>query len=149
MFASATSSSIVGALLIHSDKRWQTRRQAWARRSTQYADADSDVGDTIGDFIEGGVPVDLVQRRRKQRLLVGWVAGHDRHAGHDPDAHGLTTAGVDVTRVLDCHLRVDRVHASDMLMMHSVAAPKKNFPERPVAALAGHAAELFRLAACA
>src|SRR3954465_12164217 len=118
MLPSATSSSIVGARLIHSLSRCDSTRQPSASAS---AVGSSDVGDTIGDLVEGRVAVDLVERRLEQRVLVARVARDDLRRWDDPDAAALTAAGVDVTRVLDGHLGVDRVHAADVLMVQTVA----------------------------
>src|SRR3954453_18289528 len=108
MLPSAMSSSMVGALLIHSPSRWESTRQPSAMTCR------SDVADAIGNLVEGRGPVDLVQRRGEQRPLFGGVTFDDLRRRHDPDRHTLATAGVDVARVLHCHLGVDRVHTADM-----------------------------------
>src|SRR6476646_73380 len=108
MLPSAMSSSIVGALLIHSESRCEMTRHPSASCCS------SDVADTIGYLIEGGVPIDLVHRRVEQRVLVARVVGNDLRGPDNPDQHALAATGVDVARVFNRHLSVDRVHAADM-----------------------------------
>src|SRR5438270_10186972 len=135
MLPSAMSSSMDGALLIHSDGRCERTRHPSAIVSSR-----SDVGDTVGDLVEGRVPVDLRQRRLEQLVLVGRVARDDRRRRHDPYGHAFTASGVDVTSVLDRHLGVDCMHAADMRVVQAVAAAEKHLPQWPLLA---HATPAF------
>src|SRR2546422_3367231 len=58
------------------------------------------------------------------------------HVGgaHRPDRHALVATRVDVTGILDRHLRVRRVQAADVLVRKPVLRTDEDFPERPFGA---------------
>src|SRR3954451_19907229 len=154
MLPSAMSSSMVGALLIHSDSRCDSSRQPSAIVSSLPSSvittgARSDVGDTVGDLVERWVPVDLGEGRLEELVLVRGIAGDDVSRRHDPDRYAFAAAGVDVARVLDGHLRIDGVHAADMRVVQPVTAADEDLPQRPLPAHATVASLAARFAAWA
>src|SRR3954469_18207202 len=100
MLPSAMSSSIVGALLIHSDNRCDSSRQPSAIVSSRpssviTAEGWSDVGDTVWDLVERRVPVDLGERRLEELVLVRGIVRDDGSRRHNPDRDAFAASGVD------------------------------------------------------
>src|SRR5688572_7398368 len=102
----------------------------------------SHVGDVLGHVVEGGVAVHLVAARREERVLLVRARRRDVRRLHDPDAHALVPAGVDVARVAQRHLVVGGVDRADVHVVEPALAAHEHFIEGPVA----HAAPSCRRA---
>src|SRR6266508_3976726 len=158
--ASAMSSSRIGPCPHHSDNRCPSTNRSSPNRSRYSKRATS--GSTVPPSIPAGrsppagaapaAPPTSVHPHAAGRLIelrvtIGLVIGgieegtavprarrDDRRAGHDPDAHDLTPARVDVAGILQGDLRVRRVHAPGMLVRGAVLCLDEHLPERPLVA---------------
>jgi hypothetical protein len=69
----------------------------------------------------------LVARRLKEGVGIERVGGGDVARADNPDAHALQTACVDVARMFERHACVDRMQATDVLVLKTGARADKDF----------------------
>src|SRR4051794_30570015 len=98
----------------------------------------SHVGDVVGDGVERRVPVDLVVRRREQRVLLIGARRCDGIGAHRPDADPLVATGVDVACMAQRHLVVGGVQRPDVHVVEPPLAAHEDLVERPLVADLGH-----------
>src|SRR5690242_16812344 len=127
MFASAMSSSRIGACPHHSDRRWPSTSRSSPRRSKYSLNLDA-----TGHLVELRMPIWLVVPRIEEWTHVLRRRRRNLSRADDPDAHGFAAPRVDVARVLQRGLRVDGVHTARVLVRFTARWLYEDLPERPL-----------------
>src|SRR5512142_3162406 len=133
MFASAMSSSRIGAWPHHSDKRWPSTSRSspslrrYSKRSASFAvgmfsfiafvaDCCSEALQSARDLIELRVPINLLSTRIEEWSCFVARRRSNLDRRHEPYAHDAAAPRVNVTRVLQRHLRVSCMETSNVLV---------------------------------
>src|SRR6266576_3056497 len=86
----------------------------------------SHVRHVVGDGIERRMPIHLVTARREERILLVRAGCGDVPGCDHPYAHALVAPGVDISRMMQGHLRVRGVQRADVDMIEAALAPQEH-----------------------